>query len=228
MHFKKIRKMNELSWVFGMLLCPLGVCLCTKANFGLSMIAALPYIIHLKMSTFFSWYTQGTSDYIWQAVLLVLMCLIVRRFRLRYLFSFLTAFINGNIIDMWFRVLGGNAAYEAFWSRVIAFVFGVLLTALAIAFYFRTKMPLQIYELIVTEISGKYNLDMNRVKQINDIAMLVLSIVLAITLNKSLRGIGVGTIIITAVNATLIAFFGRILNKIFSFEMRFPLLEKIL
>lgn len=97
---KKIRKMNEISWLLGIVLCTLGVCLCTKANFGLSMIAAPPYIIHLRMVKLFPWYSQGTSEYLWQGILLIVLCIAVRRFRVRYLFSFLTAFLSGNMLDL--------------------------------------------------------------------------------------------------------------------------------
>ena len=50
---KRIGKMNEIAWVLGIVLCALGVALCTKADFGLSMIAAPAYIIHVGMSRFF-------------------------------------------------------------------------------------------------------------------------------------------------------------------------------
>ena len=87
---KKITKMNEAAWVMGIILCAFGVALATKANFGLSMIAAPPYIIHLFMRNFFPWYTQGTSEYLWQGVLLIFMCIIVRRFKVKYLLTFVS------------------------------------------------------------------------------------------------------------------------------------------
>ena len=49
MSMKKISRMNEIAWVIGIAGCALGVCLCTKANFGLSMIAAPPYIFHIAL-----------------------------------------------------------------------------------------------------------------------------------------------------------------------------------
>ena len=82
---KKISKMNELAWVIGIVVCSLGVCLCTKADFGLSMIAAPPYILHYALRGVFPWFTQGRAEYAWQALLLLGMCLAVGRFRWRYL-----------------------------------------------------------------------------------------------------------------------------------------------
>ena len=219
---KKITKMNELAWVFGTLFCALGVALCTKANFGLSMIAAPAYIIHVFMGNFFPWYTQGTSEYIWQAVLLIILCIIVMRFRVKYLLTFLCAVIFGLAVDGFLFLLGGGGQYESMVVRIAAFAFGELITAVAIAFNFRTSLPLPVYELVVSEISKRYNLSINKVKQANDIIMLAISVILAFALNRSFAGIGIGTIIITVINAPLIAAIGKLLDKFCDFSPRFP------
>lgn len=217
---KKIGKMNEIAWILGILLCTLGVALCTKASLGLSMIAAPIYIIHIKMSEFFSWYTQGTSEYIFQIALIFVTIAVCRRFRLKYILSFATAFLSGFALDFWFFLLGGNGTYSSLSVRIIAFIVGEATTALAIAFFFRTRMPVQGYELLVSEIADKFKLNVDKVKMANDIVYLLLSVFLALVLNHSLQGIGIGTIIITLVNAPLIAFFGKILDKIFIFDCR--------
>lgn len=218
---KKITKMNEAAWLLGTVLCTLGVCLCTKANFGLSMIAAPAYTVHIFMSQFFSWYTQGTSEYIWQGIVLIIMCVIIGRFKPRYLLSFATAVFSGLTLDGWLFIFGGNGAYESFTARVIAFVLGVIITAAAIAFLFRTTMPIQVYELAVCEISARYSLDKGKVKWVNDFILLAVAIVLTVVLQTNWRGIGIGTVVITFVNAPLIALFGKIYDKIFEFDSMF-------
>lgn len=225
---KKISKMNEAAWVLGVVLCALGVCLCTKANFGLSMVAAPAYIIHVFFRDIFAWYTQGTSEYITQGIILVIMCIIIRRFKAKYLLTFVCAVVFGLAVDGCLYLLGGNAPYETMAARIIAFILGETITAVAIAFYFRTDLPLGVYELAVSEISKRFGIDINKVKSANDIIMLVVSVILAFTLNQSFAGIGVGTVLITLVNAPLIALCGKLLDKFFSFEPRFPsLVEKI-
>lgn len=219
---KKLQKMNEAAWLFGVLLCAFGVALATKANLGLSMIAAPPYIIHIFMENFFPWYSQGTSEYIWQGVLLLAMCIIVRRFRVKYLLTFACAVIFGLAVDGFLWLLGGSAAYATLAARIAAFALSEIITAVAIACYFRTDLPLPVYELVVSEIAKCYSLNMNKVKQVNDILMLVLSVVLAFALNRSFAGIGIGTIIITLVNASLIALAGKILDTYCDFSPRFP------
>lgn len=219
---KKLKKMNEIAWACGLLFCAFGVALCTKADLGLSMIAAPPYIIHIFMENFLPWYSQGTSEYIWQAVLLIIMCIIVRRFKPKYLLTFVCAVLFGLAVDGFLWLLGGPEAYETTAARIVAFILGEGITTVAIAFNFRTSMPLQVYELVVTEISKRYCLNINKVKQANDIIMLAVSLILAFALNRSFDGIGVGTIIITIVNAPLIAAFGKLLDKFCDFSPRFP------
>lgn len=210
--------MNEIAWVLGIVLCALGVCLVTKAGFGLSMIAAPAYILHVGLVKIFPWYSQGTSEYVFQGILLILLCIGIQRFRLRYLLSFVTAFLFGLVLDGWFLVFGGNGVYDGLALRIVVFVIGELVTGLAIAFFFRTKLPLQIYELVVTELAERYRWKNTTVKQVYDIVSLVLSVLLAFFVNRSMAGIGIGTIILTVVNAPLIALWGKLLDRLFTFE----------
>lgn len=224
---KKIGKFNELSWFIGVLLGALGLCLSTKADFGLSMLSAPAYILHMKLHDVFSWYSHGTSEYIWQGMLLIIMCLIIRKFKVRYIFSFLTAVLFGWEVDAWKWILGGDAAYSELWQRIIAFILGTLITALAVALYFRTYMPLQMGELVVTEISDTYKLNCDKVKLVNDFIMLGVSLALTLILHHKLIGVGIGTVIVTFVNAPLIVLFGKLLDKIFDFSPMFPKLMKV-
>lgn len=225
---KKISKMGELAWVIGTVLCALGVALCTKASFGLSMIAAPPYILHVAISKFWAFFTQGTAEYVWQALVIVVICVIAKKIRLRYFLAFLSAFISGIMIDFWLFVLGGGGAYGDMWQRVVAFVVGECFIALAVAFLFRTYCPMQAVDLIVVEIAAKYKLEINKVKLFNDLILLVISVILTLVLTKSFVGVGVGTLIITAVNSPLIRMFGKLLDKVFDFTPAFPKLKDFL
>lgn len=218
---KKISKMNEAAWALGVIFCTLGIALCTKAGLGLSMIAAPVYIIHIKMAGAFPWFTQGTSEYIFQGVLLILTCIICRRFKLKYILSFVTALASGFALDGWFLLFGGNGVVSSLPLRFVLFFLGVPVTSLAIAFYFRTDLPLQAYELLVSEISDKFGFDKNKVKHVNDACYFAGSVLLALLLNHSLQGVGLGTIFITIVNAPLIALFGKLLDRIFVFDSIF-------
>jgi uncharacterized membrane protein YczE len=141
---------------------------------------------------------------------------------MRYFLSIITSVVFGTLIDGWLFVLGGNGAYDEIWMRVIAFILGELAIAIAVAFYFRTYLPIQISETLVTEISRVYRFDMDRVKLVNDIANLALAVTLSLLLTEGFKGVGVGTLIITIVNAPLIKLFGKLLDKTMTFEPIFP------
>ena len=96
----------EIAYVLGLILCPLGVCLSAKSGFGVSMVVAPAYVLYMRISEMFSWFTFGKSEYIFQGLLLVVLAFTVRRFKWKYLLSFVTAFIYGNILDLWYVVLG--------------------------------------------------------------------------------------------------------------------------
>lgn len=233
---KKIHRMNEAAWVLGILLCNLGIALCTKANLGLSMIAAPPYILSRYFggiaaeggAAFFSFLTQGTCEYIWQGLLLLLLCLIIRRFRPRYLLAALTAVLSGFTLDGFLWLLHGYDIPTALPLRILLFAAGMVVTALAIAFFFRTDLPLSVYELVVVEIARRFSLSTGRVKQVNDLCMLAISLLLDLLLLGGFCGVGWGTLIISLVNAPLISLFGRWLDRIFDFDPLFPALTKTL
>ena len=82
----------EIAYVLGIILCPLGVCLSAKSGFGVSMVVAPAYVLYLRISETIPWFTFGKSEYIFQGLLLIVLAFAVRRFKWKYLLSFVTAF----------------------------------------------------------------------------------------------------------------------------------------
>ncbi len=223
---KKIPRFAEAAWICGIVFCAFGVALTIKADFGVSMIAAPPYILHAKISEYFPSFTLGTTEYCFQGVLLLVMLAVVRRIRLKYFMCFLTAVIYGKVLDLMLFLLGGGEAYEQMPVRIVVFAAGGVITSLAIAFFFRTYLPLQIYELFVTECAAVFNKPNEKVKYIFDGGGLLISVTLTLVLFRGFEGIGVGTIILTLANAPIIAGCGKLLDKCFDFSPLSPKLEK--
>lgn len=188
--------------------------MCTKAGFGLSMIGAPPYIIHVWLRDHLTWFSQGTGEYVWEAIILVVTVIAIRRFRVKYLLSFLVAVVLGFLIDAWLIILGGNGILDDIVLRIVFFIIGMVSASIAVALYFRTDMPLQVYELSVVEISDKFGFKQSMVKWCTDISYLVIAVILSLALTHGFTGIGIGTIVITVLNAPLIAMFGKVIDKI--------------
>ena len=227
MNGRKIEKFNELAWVFGMLLLSLAVCLMTRANFGVSMIVSPAYVLHLALSDKLPWFTFGTAEYMLQGVLLLIMCVAVRRFRWQYLLSFACAVLYGFMLGGWLYIFSGLSFDSIAW-RIAAFVLGLVLTGISVAFFFRTYLPVEVYDLFITEICARYGFKSVVVKWIYDFCMLTLAAVLALCFFGDLTGLGIGTLVCTLVNSPLIALFGKIEDKLFSFTPMLPALERVI
>lgn len=237
---KKIRKSSELLWVFGTVFVALGVAICSKANLGVSMIAAPAFVIYEAIAPLSQILSVGVTEYIIQGLMLVLMCIIVRRFSWKYLLAFAVAVIYGYTLNFFLWLLG-SVEFNTVLIRWIMLIIGDIITAFGVACFFRTYMPLQVYELFVAEITDRFHLNINKTKWIFDLSLLLISILLAVTLfgdvqsfdwssitHSSFHSIGLGTLVTTAINSPIISFMGRIIDKIFDPSPRFVKLEKIL
>lgn len=218
---KKLRLSRELMYVLGLITMPFAITLMTKANFGLSMIAAPTYIISEK----FSFITYGQAEYAVQALVLVLMCLVVRKFKWTYLTSFLTAIIYGSILDM-FIWLMRDWSVEAVWLRILLFVVGMVLTAIGVCMFLHTYLAPCSYDYFVKTVVEEKKLDLKKVKLANDFTYLIVSLVLTLVLFKGFVGITWGTIIIVICNGNIISFVSKQMDKHIEFYNHFPKLAK--
>lgn len=220
---KRIGRMGEAAWLFGVLLCSLGVCLSAKSGYGVSMVVAPAYVLHRFLSPHFAWVTFGAAEYLLQGVLLVALCVSVRRFKRKYLLSFGTAVVYGFALDGW-RLLFGTAVCPFLWQRIACCAAGACITAFSIALYLRTYLPQQVYELFVKELTERYNFRLGRVKWLYDASSLLFAILLMLALFRrfSTDMIGVGTLLLTVVNTPLITLSGKLLDRFFKFDPAFP------
>ena len=73
---------TELAYVLGIVLVAWGVVLMEKADFGVSMVVAPAYLLYRWLSPAWHFFTFGMAEYCLQAVLLLAMSLLLRRFLL--------------------------------------------------------------------------------------------------------------------------------------------------
>lgn len=237
MNKRKFEKMGEASWVLGVVLVALGVCLCKKADLGVSMIAAPAFIIYEAIASLWGGFSIGMVEYIIQGLLLIVLCITVRRVKFRYFLCFLVAVLYGYVLDFWLLIFGSDPFTSLAMRWIMLFV-GDIITAIGVAFFFRTYMPLQVYELFVSEVADRYKLDVNKTKFVYDGVSFIVSVILAFTLfgdaasfnmsmilQGSFHSIGIGTIITALINAPIIAFSGRVLDKVFDYNPIFPKLK---
>ena len=80
----KIKLSSEATYVAAIILLSFAVAILSAADFGISMIVAPAYLLSLKTGVL----TFGQAEYVIQAGLVVVLCVILRKFRFVYLFSF--------------------------------------------------------------------------------------------------------------------------------------------
>ena len=80
---------TEMAYAIGILALALGTALMEKADYGMSMVVAPAYLIYLKISESVSWFTFGMAEYSLQAILIIILAIVMHRFKRKYLFSFI-------------------------------------------------------------------------------------------------------------------------------------------
>jgi len=215
---------SELAWVFGIIILAVGTSLMEQANFGMSMVVAPAYIIHLKVSQLLPWFSFGMSEYLFQGVLIILTVIFVRRFKKGYLFSFVTAVIYGFVLDafMW-AVSFIPAATDAL--RVIYYLLGMVLCSTGVALLFHTYIAPEAYELLVKEISGKYKKSISVVKTVYDCCSCLVGVVMSFSFFGlwEFEGVKLGTVFCALINGFLIGRISKLINSCFIFKDRFNL-----
>ena len=214
---------TELSYVFGLIVIALGVSLMEKSDFGVSMVVAPAYVLYRWIGPHWPVFTFGMAEYCLQAVLILLMSALLRRFRLSYLFSFATAVVYGFVLDGCMALIAFLPA-AAIWQRAAWYVLGLLLCALGVSLMFHTYISPEAYELFVKEVSGRFGVNINRFKTGYDLV----SCAVAVALSFFAFGFGVfvgvrwGTVLCALVNGFTIGRFSALLEKRFEFRDALP------
>ncbi len=236
----KFKKSSELLWIFGNIFVALGVSICSKANLGVSMIAAPAFVVSEALSKTFAFLSIGVTEYIIQGILLISLCLIIGKFNWRYLFAFAVAVIYGYTLNGFLWLFSG-IEFNGVLIRWVMLIVGDICTAFGVACFFHTYMPLQVYELFVVEIVDRFKIDINKFKWIFDTSLLIISIICAFSLfgdvssfnwskigYTSFHSIGLGTIVTTLINSPLIKLMSKLVERIFEDTPRFSKLYTFL
>lgn len=209
---------NELAYLLGNIFVAIGVALMERANFGVSMVVAPAYLIYRKLSLTLPFFTFGMAEYTLQAVLLVVMCLILRRFKLSYLFSFVTAVFYGVILD----IVMLPTAYlpdSSFGMRTVLYVLGMVACSVGISFMFRTYLSPEVYELLVKELSGHFGMELHRFKRLYDISNTLVGVALSFVFFGlwHFEGVKLGTIFCALINGPMIGAISAWLDRRYEF-----------
>lgn len=217
---------TEVAYLIGIVGIALGVGFMERADFGLSMVVAPAYVLHRAISAVpgFEFFSFGVAEYTLQAVLLLLMAAIIRRFRLSYLFSFVTAVVYGYVLDL-ILLLMPQVDAENYALRVLFFVIGELCCSVGVSMMFHTYISPEVYELLVSEISKTYRLKTSAVKTTYDCVSCLVGVILSFVFFGfgNFVGVGWGTVVCALINGFIIGRMSKLEDRWFSFRDGLPL-----
>lgn len=205
---------SEAAYVIGILVLALGTAFMERADFGVSMVVAPAYLLHLKVSHHLPFFSFGMAEYVFQAFVLILLGVVMKRFKLSYLFSFVTAVLYGLALDgsIWLTALLPGSGMLL---RVAFYVAGMVLCSVGVAFLFHTYIAPEAYELFVKELSAKLGTKIHNTKTVYDCCSCFLGIVMSFVFFGfgHFEGVKLGTMFCAVVNGWMIGQIGKILEK---------------
>lgn len=224
---KKLRFPSELCYLLGLVIMAAGTAFMNRAELGVSMVVAPAKVFSMKTGFSFGW-----SDVILQVVLLLALCIVMRRFRVGYLFSFATAFFYGRLLDLFIFLMtnlpSGNLLLRILWAFV-----GMAVTAVGVAFFLHTYFAPESYDLFVREVSEKFKIPFGKFKTAYDCVSLAIAVIMTFALfgtqvfeawgRGSFEGIGPATIVCAVINGAMIAACSRWMQKHLDFFDLFPI-----
>ena len=216
----------EPAYFLGIVVLAFGTALMEKADFGMSMVVAPAYLIHLKISEYVPWFSFGMSEYAFQALLLIFLSVVMHKFKKSYILSFATAFLYGTVLDIAMKVVA-RFPYSGLVWQVIFYIAGLIICAVGVALLLHTYFPPEAYELAVKELSAKFNVTIGKTKTIYDCCSCALAIVLSLCFFKTFVGVKWGTIVCAIINGWLIGKFSQLLESKFILKDAFPWRNKL-
>lgn len=226
---KRLPLPSEVVWLFSLALMAFSVCMTVAAGLGVSMIVCPAYLVSEKLS----FLTFGQAEYLLQGILFAVLCVVLRRFKLVYLSSFLSCLLYGLILDLFQKFIPlFNASVTPPESlpmpaRIALLAGGMTLTSLSVALFFKVYLYAQVYDFFVITIVARYKLKEGLTKTIFDLSFLALSFLLSFALFGKLFGIGWGTLAMALCNGTLIGLFSKGFDRLFVAKPLFPKFAKL-
>ena len=216
---KKKIMYSERAYALGMLILAFATALMEKADLGMSMVVAPAYLLHLKVSQFIPSFSFGMAEYVFQAFLIVVLCIILRKAKLSYLFSFVTAVIYGLMLDVSISLVR-NIPTDGMAVRILLYVLGMVLCSFGVALLFHTYISPEAYELFVKELCSTYGLPVGRTKTIYDCVSCTVGVIMSFAFFGfgNFVGVKIGTVICALVNGRMIGRIDSFLDSHFSFE----------
>lgn len=222
---KKLPFPSELCYLFGMLVAAVGTAFMEHAGFGLAPIAAPAFVLHDALLPYLPWFTFGFATVVVQSLLLTILAIILRRFNIYFLFSFLSGAILSAFIDLSDLVLehlcdgeGGLWLFEHTTdARLCMLMLGILLYSMGVTLLLHSYFAPEVYELFADEISIKSKWSFPVVKILYDWGSVIVAALASLIVMGKVdnHAVGSGTLLFALLDGVLIGTFSNLHNRAF-------------
>lgn len=217
---------SEIIYVLAIVILAFAVNLMSMANLGMSMIVCPAYIISEK----FDFLTYGQAEYLIATMVFIIFCLVMKRFKISYLLSYLTGILYAlfsDLIKILVPIFNQNLTISMN-MKIGYFFIGMILSGLAVALFYKIYLYPQVYDFFIKVVAQKYQISIKIFKTCFDCSFLVISFVMSYALFGKLVGIGIGTVIMACCNGMMIEQFQKIIDQYFVCIPYFQKLETYL
>lgn len=207
MNDKRLVLRGEAALILAIIINSMGVLLMLQSGSGISAISSVPY----AFSEVFPKLSLGTWTYIFQGLLVITLMVLKKRFVPSYLFSFVTGFLFGEMMDvneLWITKLPLSIPL-----RIFYFVLSYIIICFGIALSNRCKLPIIPTDLFPRDLSEIINKPYARVKIAFDVTCLFVTACLTYFALGKILGLGVGTVVAAFTMGKGVAIAGSLIDK---------------
>ncbi|WP_350343369.1 DUF6198 family protein [Proteinivorax tanatarense] len=204
----KLKVNNLFIFTLGLVCLSLGVVLVIKSDLGVSVATSLPYVISLQFTAI----SFGMWNYIIHGLVLALLVIIVKRLTVKYLMSFIVAFLFGTAIDIFTFLLEPINA-ESFVNRLALFILGSIVISIGVASFIKSNYPILPFDTFVKEISLEKDITISKFKTGFDLTIFSLSFSFSLIFFRAIEGLHIGTLVSAVILGSMIGACLKILNK---------------
>lgn len=205
---KKVKIQSFILFLVGLGLLSLGVVLVVKSNLGISVATSVPYVFSLQ----FTKLSFGQWNYIIHGSTILLLVLIVKKLTVKYLMSFIVAFLFGVTIDF-FTILLTSYIANTILERIVLFMIASIIISIGIASLIKSNYPILPFDTFIKEITESKKIQYKKFKTGFDLVCFTISVISCIIFFGRLQGLHVGTLVSAIILGSMIGTCLDFMNK---------------
>lgn len=180
---------GELLLLAGLTLNSLAIELLVLADFGLSVVSSVSYVVSLIVPGL----SVGVANMLEQTLWIVALCFLLRRVKPGYVIAFGLGVAFGYLLDLWGLALVGLPTGLAF--RVLYFVLAFCLMSVGISCLLLCRLPVLPFDTVPREFVLEKGWSVRKARTVFDLLHLGASLLLIALFLRRMQGVGVGTVV---------------------------------